>query len=255
MVVLVAVIHYNSQNGKKDTISPVTHTAVATVPGGLVVGDKKISNEDKKVGYKITALYPEITSGTSEDAKIKMNHSIVDHIQTVISDFKKGTVDSGAAKSTEESTLDINYQIEPAQSLKHILSIRLIEAIYESGAAHAGNVIETMNLDTSTGEKIGLSAIFSVHPESYLKRLSDFTSAELKKKLGNDAGTLENIQAGTAPTEENFGTYTITNTGIIFIFQEYQVAPYAAGAQEVLVPYTAIQDMVSRDGPLASVRK
>ena len=36
-------------------------------------------------------------------------------------------------------------------------------------------------------------------------------------------------------------------------FDEYQVAPYAAGPQEVTVPYGALQAVIHRQGPLGAV--
>jgi hypothetical protein len=38
-------------------------------------------------------------------------------------------------------------------------------------------------------------------------------------------------------------------------FDPYQVAPYAAGPQYVLVPYSALKDIIKADGPIAGLAK
>jgi hypothetical protein len=36
-------------------------------------------------------------------------------------------------------------------------------------------------------------------------------------------------------------------------FDEYQVAPYAAGAQTVVIPYRELQTVIAPAGPLAGI--
>lgn len=255
IVALVAAIHYGSTKPKQNTTEIIPSIPVASTTSSLVLEDKKTINEDKKAGYKITAIYPVLTAGLSEDAKIKINHAISDQISAVINDFKKGAIDSLPTTSKEESTLDISYETTSAQSLKDILSFRLIETSYDAGAAHPSNVIETMNFNILTGESITLGTVFGPYPDTYLPRLSDFTFTALNKKLGNDKGAIDNIKSGTTPNEENFSSFVFTDSGILFIFQAYQVAPYAAGSQEVLVPYSAIRDIIKKGTFLDSVIK
>ena len=62
----------------------------------------------------------------------------------------------------------------------------------------------------------------------------------------------ESIKDGAGPNPKNYQSWTITKQGLGVNFDAYQVGPYVAGPQFVLVPYTAIKDLVKPDGPLAS---
>jgi hypothetical protein len=44
------------------------------------------------------------------------------------------------------------------------------------------------------------------------------------------------IDAGTAPTLENYQVFTFTNDMLTIYFGEYQVAPYVYGPQKVEFP-------------------
>jgi ABC-type nitrate/sulfonate/bicarbonate transport system ATPase subunit len=54
------------------------------------------------------------------------------------------------------------------------------------------------------------------------------------------------IREGTEPVIENFSSLALTPKGICVYFQPYQVAPWAAGAQNVTVPLEALAEA----GPL-----
>jgi hypothetical protein len=47
----------------------------------------------------------------------------------------------------------------------------------------------------------------------------------------------------------------ITKKGLWITFDPYQVAAYAAGPQTVLVPYSALKDIIKPDGPVATFAK
>ena len=58
------------------------------------------------------------------------------------------------------------------------------------------------------------------------------------------------LKDGSAPTAKNYESWTITKRGIGINFDPYQVAPYAAGPQFVMVPYSALKELIKPDGPL-----
>jgi hypothetical protein len=55
---------------------------------------------------------------------------------------------------------------------------------------------------------------------------------------------------GALPKPENYARWSITKKGLLFTFDPYQVGPYAAGAQYVIVPYTALKSIARPDGAL-----
>ena len=60
------------------------------------------------------------------------------------------------------------------------------------------------------------------------------------------------LKDGAAPTAKNYESWTITKQGLGINFDAYQVGPYAAGPQFVMVPYSALKDLIKPDGPVAA---
>ena len=61
----------------------------------------------------------------------------------------------------------------------------------------------------------------------------------------------ESIKEGAGPNPKNYQSWTITRRGLGVNFDAYQVGPYVAGPQFVLIPYAAIKHIIKPDGPLA----
>jgi len=65
----------------------------------------------------------------------------------------------------------------------------------------------------------------------------------------------EEIEKGAAASPKNYNSWTITKRGIGINFDSYQVGPYAAGPQFVLVPYSTLKDLINPEGPIAQFGK
>ena len=63
------------------------------------------------------------------------------------------------------------------------------------------------------------------------------------------------IESGAGATAGNYENWTITKKGLGIIFDAYQVGPYAAGPQYVLVPYPALKEMIDSTGSLGMYLK
>jgi len=113
------------------------------------------------------------------------------------------------------------------------------------GGAHPGHQIITAAFDTTANTAIILSDLF-VPGSRYLERLSTLAEEALFTKypeLGF-AFNAPTYREGFAPRAENFSHWALTDAGLIIFFIEYQIAPYAAGALEVEIPFEAIADII-----------
>jgi hypothetical protein len=89
----------------------------------------------------------------------------------------------------------------------------------------------------------------------FLQAIADFSIADLKRQ-GKDIGlTDEEIQNGAAPAAKNYQSWNVTKKGLGINFDAYQVGPYAAGPQFVMVPYSNLKDLINPDGPIAQFAK
>jgi hypothetical protein len=61
----------------------------------------------------------------------------------------------------------------------------------------------------------------------------------------------EGIEGGAGPEENNYNLWNITEKGLLITFGVYQVGPFAAGQQEVMIPYASLKGILRPDGPTA----
>ena len=92
-----------------------------------------------------------------------------------------------------------------------------------------------------TGQEIKLADLF--RPDSnYLNAISDYTINELKSR---NLGDSKQIEEGASPKAENFKTVNISDTGLLFTFEDYQVAPYVVGQQTVIILFEKLKNTLN----------
>lgn len=203
--------------------------------------------------YSLSLTKPYITRGFKTEVFFK---TIDEIITLLVEGFKKQALDVDVTDSmtveilkTSKSGLDGSYDVMYAE--KNLLSLRFTFSEYFAGAAHPSNFSQTLNYDLSTDNTLTLSDVFK-NEESALKAFSDFARKEFLKRKISDK---EWITTGTEPLADNFRNWNITPDGILVTFDAYQVASYAEGPQEVLVPYSVLKNLVKANSPVKAFLK
>lgn len=184
---------------------------------GPAVATSTIASETDT--YKIRADYP--VFGISDiDATIR------------------GAVEAGVASFEKEpanpSPNDIKNEFvttfDSVYDGKDYASVRLILYQY-TGGAHGISVAAGVTYDRAKGELLTLDDAL-VLIGTTLPELSEIALQQLTERLGEDGLWPE----GVAPSPENFAVFTVNEDAVVFTFQHYQVAPYASGMPQVVVP-------------------
>ena len=150
------------------------------------------------------------------------------------------------------SDLTISYEVALAQD--DLISIKYEVGSYYQGAAHPNTGSEVLNYDLKNGKQLKLSDLFKPGSK-YLQAIATYCIADLKKQ-GKDKGLMdEEINNGAAASAKNYQSWTITKRGLGITFDAYQVGPYAAGPQYVLVPYSSLKDVINPEGPIGQLGK
>ncbi|MGD9406435.1 MAG: RsiV family protein, partial [Anaerolineae bacterium] len=114
---------------------------------------------------------------------------------------------------------------------------------YVIGAAHPFHYSHSLNHELGETSMLELADLF--RPASdYLEVMSRYCLDDLERQ-----GVLE-WEEGALPQAENFQRWNITPEGLLISFDEYTIAPYAAGPHEVLIPYTVLEPFADPEGPL-----
>ncbi len=192
--------------------------------------------------YALDAQIPAL-QGSDDSRVTNFNNEMIQLRQEEIARFKDNVRVTQPLLGSSGSFFDQSYTLlSPPGDL---LSVKFEIMIYIDGAAHPGTHSRTVTYDMQAGADVRLEQFF--RPGSnYLEMIANYCIAQLETR---DIG-FEASSGGAQPVPENYGSWNITPDGLLITFDEYQVAAYAAGPQEVVVPYAELQSVIDPNGPL-----
>jgi hypothetical protein len=234
------------------------HEEPIRLTGEVELVSKQVKESNKKLMYEIAAQYPQFSGGSNPNFE-KFNQLVRGTVMKKVTEFKKDMAPKEGEEPRPEgsmgSDLSIGYTVALAQD--DLVSIQFDVGSYYQGAAHPNSYSEVVNYDLKNGKQLKLSDLFKPGAK-YLQSIANYCIADLKKQQATEKGkalTDNEIQTGAAPTAKNYQSWKITKAGLGINFDAYQVGPYAAGPQFVLVPYAMVKDVINPEGPIAQFAK
>ncbi len=209
--------------------------------------------EDQQLRYAINAYYPQITGENLPASAQQFNKLIYSMVTDAIQQFKNYVKADMPHMETlpadmRHNTLNIDYDIDvihPAQN--QLVSVRLTIEGMQAGRAHPYHYRRVLNYDLGTGKALALKELFKPNTD-YLKIFAKYAN----KKLNTTLQEKWMIADGTAPKPQNYKNWNPQADGLLITFDEYQVAPYAAGTQEVEIPYSELKKIISPKSPIST---
>lgn len=234
------------------------HEEPIALTGEVEIVSKQVKESNKKLMYEIAAQYPQLSGGNNPNFE-KFNQLVRGSVMKKVTGFKKDMApEEGEAPRPEGSMgsdLTVAYKVALAQD--DLISIQFDVGSYYQGAAHPNSFTEVINYDLKNGKQLKLSDLFKPGAK-YLQSIASYCIADLKKQKATEKGaglTDSEIDKGAAPAAKNYESWTITKRGLGINFDAYQVGPYAAGPQFVMVPYATVKDVINPEGPIAQFAK
>jgi hypothetical protein len=211
---------------------------------------------EKTKEYDVDVSYPEFLPSTvAHDA----NSFLASLFKKRVDDFKKESIASlkDAPKELLERGVVAYYDVsftEEASTTRYS-SIIVASEYYAVGSAHPGHSIDTFIFDKKARRLVAPSELF-VASSSYLELLSklsraDFDARNTKSDADHIIIDTSSANTGFEPTKENFSKVLPLQDGLMIYFNEYQIAPYAAGPQQAVIPYSTLKDIINPDGILS----
>ena len=232
------------------------HEEPISFTGDVDILSKQIKESNKKLMYEIAAQYPQLTGGNNPNFE-KFNQVARAAVTKEVTEFRKEMASQeGEAEPRPEgsmgSDLNVSYSIALAQD--DLMSVEFEVGSYYQGAAHPNSYTEVLNYDLKNGKLLRLADLFKPDAK-FLQAIATYCITDLKKQ-GKDKGLLnEEIEKGAAADPKNYQSWSIRRRGLGINFDSYQVGPYAAGPQFVLVPYSTLKDLINPEGPIAQFAK
>ena len=196
----------------------------------FVIQDKTISENLKDGTIHIT--YP-ITKSAA------LNEAINSFVSAQEKDFKDNI--SGLSDiSSATGSLDISY--------KSYLSDRTASFNFDvnsdTGGAHGNLNTITFNYDKTLDKVLTIGDVFVNQPD-YLVQLSNLAKPLIKSSLAQSQFQDDLwLEEGAGAKEENYQRFVFTQDGLTFFFDPYQVAPYAAGSQDITLSYQSLASLL-----------
>jgi hypothetical protein len=248
---------WSRPDGSKETPFLVVQQPIEFT-GPVRVNPKVIKEANKEAHYTVDAEYPTIEGDPRFE---KFNREARAMIARGVAAFKSSETaaetegDADFTAEAGDSTQDISYEIRYATD--DLISVEFIDDSYSRGAPHGNQITTVLNYDVKNGKKLALADLFN--PKSnYLSVISAYCIKDLKLQAQKDKDTMlsdDMIQSGASARADNYKAWAITKKGLWITFDPYQVAAYAGGPQYVLVPYSALKDIIKADGPVAGLAK
>lgn len=164
--------------------------------------------------------YPLVIAKTT-DASIKINSEIRAEVKRFIAEVNARMIEG----NFNSATVSVDYQI-PCNHDGGILSIILTEFVNFENSAHPSTFKHALNFNSDSGVRISADSLTEI-----AKKPTDYTPPDITRKLfayaaKNNVPLYKDFQAVTAVPED---FYFDDNLHVHFLFQQYEVAPYAAG--------------------------
>lgn len=209
------------------TTSPsiVVSDEVSTTPSALFL-TKNITIDTP--GLTIDISYP-------ETGDKKVDEYIATYVSTSVRDF--GVNFNQTRKDDPNATYDLGGAAEVVAYSPQLMNIVFTTESY-TGGAHPNHTIETLVFNRETGKRLSLGDVFK--PKSnYLSALSRKSREQFADLADQDF-----VVNGTTPDPEHFKNFVLLPEGLKIYFNEYQVAPYVFGSQEVIIPFSQLSTLL-----------
>ncbi|HSE83277.1 MAG TPA: lysozyme inhibitor LprI family protein [Thermodesulfobacteriota bacterium] len=241
---------------------------MASLQGGSKYEIKKFEqshgdcdNSDKNC-VSLVIQYPEITESPSKTSKDSVNDFVLKFVLRPIFEGKNPESFQELKNQLVETYKSVQKEIKPDYAFgwsverdveviyntPKVLSLSLSEYSF-TGGAHPNSFINYASFNMATGEEIKLSDILINGYEADLNRVAEQEFREVREMKPDES--LED--AGFWFENNKFSlndNFAVTEEGLIFYFNSYEVAPYVMGPTEIVLNYEEFKHLIKEDGLL-----
>jgi hypothetical protein len=216
---------------------------------------RQIVAANRRFRYTVKAKYPQAAGAARDPRLLKMNRELLEFVTSGVTEFKSHFKTYETPMGPAGSYYESDYGVTLATN--DLVSVAFGVSTFGEGAAHPMHYTVVFNYDLRAGRQLKLADLFK--PDSdYLKIISDYAIKDLTEQIsaetsGGDPDT-DWIREGAGPKEENYRSWNLSDKGLEINFDPYQVASYADGPHEVVIPLSALQDVLDPSGPLGRMQ-
>ncbi|MGB5531386.1 MAG: DUF3298 and DUF4163 domain-containing protein, partial [Ignavibacteriaceae bacterium] len=198
---------------------------------------------EEKINKSITELFSQDIFGSTEssDFEVLMNGFIQDY-----ESFKQEFTEASQSWAVERSG-------EVRLNKAGVFSIDYTEYAY-TGGAHPNTFVSFKNFSLNNGEEISIDELFTLEKQQELTKIAEKEFRQLKQlgpedDLGSAGFWFENNKFSL---NDNF---LITDKGLLFYYNSYEITAYAFGPTELELPNAKIKTLIEEKSILGDLVK
>jgi hypothetical protein len=189
------------------------------------------------------AVFQYLLSSHQNDSTISSIEQLADRFLENFKEFKQKNSDAAVSEWEEQRDISV---------LLNDYGLLVLEFYWQAytGGAHPNSTTQFANFDIMTGRRLGLSDLLI---DGYEEPLARIVESHFREARGLDpAVSLEEVgfwfEGGKFKLSDDFA---IRDNGLTFYYNAYDIAAYAMGPTEVIVPYEELSDLIKKDGFLS----
>jgi hypothetical protein len=236
----------------------------------------RITYSNKERQFSIEVEYPELKDVAQDYGRAFFN--------TRIAAFARAKADSAKKNYdvpfprdlwiTAEMISEMKLRYDVVYSSDKLASVVFKEYNYSIGSAHGYEATITKNFSFARSHELEFRDLFRKGMD-YLKPVSEYCKQDLEKQMREraryefegkkDSSGLSGriavisetyrdwIADGASAKPENYRSFSLSPEGIRIYFDPYRVAAYVDGPFEVLIPPSALREILSEDSDILSI--
>ncbi len=218
----------------------------------ITVDSVKYEKNDKAVELSIVADYPTLASASLKTA-------ISEYISEELGGTYMGSLESGDSivafygKTLHDSLLKEHEECGIPVSFCSMMAVRktyetenyvtyTAENYMYQGGAHGSTTLSGITFRKTDGRRFGYEMLRNTESEAFHALLRDgvkeyFQMQGMNGDLKDVLMGVDNIDYMPLPVTEPY----LTDRGMMFVYQQYEIAPYAAGMPSFVIPFNKIK--------------
>ncbi|MBP7633394.1 DUF3298 and DUF4163 domain-containing protein [Candidatus Ozemobacteraceae bacterium] len=226
----------------------------------------KSENKDV-IAAEIDIRYPVLFSTVKSDSPIPetINEAIRDRLLAIFGETPAPSVEKMVDQFAADYATSVleTPEMPGAWSLKfdteirhaddELLSLWTLDSVF-TGGAHPNSNFIYMVFSMKTGKPVELSSLIAKDKATELTAIAERHFRRVRELKSDE--TYE--QAGFQFERNAFALNTnflVSKEGLAFCFNPYEIAPYAMGVTEMVIPWSDLKDVIDPAGPAARFLK
>ncbi|NLI77699.1 MAG: DUF3298 and DUF4163 domain-containing protein [Candidatus Riflebacteria bacterium] len=207
---------------------------------------------------EIEIRFPELAAAGKDPAVGAINKALLDRLLKMADEESPSTIEQLAAafvRKYEQSCREPEsigaWSLKFVATIRHsdenLLSLEILQSVF-TGGAHPNSSIEYVVFSLKTGQPIELTAIVPAAKAGELAKVGE-------KAFRTDRGLMPGESLEEAGFQFDGNTFALNDNflvspaGLEFCFNPYEIAPYAMGTTQIVIPWADLKGIVDPKGP------